>query len=151
MAIFRLTEKKRIRINRKCPEQPIYLAWFNLLGGIDYWLFSVTQTETVKVSGRVLFEKDIRDLENADSVMEFLSKEANRAFAIGDENLDDNDIEGLVGLLISPKVQILVGRDPFKWQTVLVDTGTFTIKETKERRFRVELSINKPELIIQTQ
>jgi len=148
---IRITEKKTDRINRKCPENPVYLKWWNLRGGIDYWLFSITQTESLKVGGDQIFEKDIIDLENADGVKEFLTKDARESLRIGDDNLDENDIDGIKGLLFAPKVQVLVSQNPLVWQTVLVNTGTFKIKETGESRFRIELTIEKPDLIIQTQ
>jgi len=151
VSTIRVTERKIVRINDKCPKNPVYLAWFNLIGGIDYWLFSITQTQRLRTGGRVLFEKDITDLEGADSTMEFLGKEANRSFNIGDENLDENDIDGIEGMLMATKVQILVGQNPIKWQTVLIKPGTFTIKETGEKRHKIQLTIDKPEIIIPSQ
>lgn len=151
MAIFRLTEIKRVQLRNDCIDNPVYLSWFNKRGGIDYWLFGRTQGESLRVSASQIFERDITDIENADTIKDFLSKEAVDVTRLGAENLDDNDIEGLKGLLSSPKVQVLMSQNPVVWQTVLVSPGTFKIKETRNRRHRLELDIVHPEQIIQTQ
>ena len=151
MAFIRITEIKKIRLRNDCFDNPVFLAWFNKRGGIDSWLFGRTQTETLRVSADQIFERDIIDLENADTIKDFLSKEAVLVTRIGAENLDKNDIDGLRGLLTSPKVQILVSQNPLKWQTVLVSPGSFKIIDTKERRHRLEIDIVHPDQIIQTQ
>jgi len=151
MALFVITEVKTVRLNNACVQNPVYLAWFNKLGGIDYWLFGRTQGESLRVSADQIFERDITDLEKADTIKDFLTKEAVEVTRLGAENLDANDIEGLKGLLTSPKVQVLMSQNPILWQTVLVSPGTFKIKETRERRFRIEVDIVHPEQIIQTQ
>ena len=148
--IIRITEKKRIRLRNDCFDNPVYLSWFTKLG-IDYWLFGRTQTETLRVSADQIFERDIIDLENADTIKDFLSKEAVLVSRLGAENLDDNDIDGLRGLLTSPKVQVLVSQNPIKWQTVLLSPGSFRVKDTRERRHKLEIDIVHPDQIIQTQ
>lgn len=151
MSTFRVTEVKRVRLRNDCVQNPVYLSWFIKPGGIDYWLFGRTQSESLRVSAGQIFERDITDIENADTIQDFLTKDAVDVTRLGAENLDANDIEGLKGLLTSPKVQVLMSQNPVVWQTVLVSPGTFKIKETRERRFRLELDIVHPEQIIQTQ
>lgn len=151
MPILRITEKKRIRLRNDCFDNPVYLSFHGKRGGINYWLFGRTQTETLRISARQIFERDITDLENADTIKDFLSKEAVLVSRLGAENLDDNDINGLTGLITSPKVQILVSQNPIKWQTVLLSPGSFRIKDTRERRRRLEIDIVHPDQIIQTQ
>ena len=151
MATTRASEKKRIRLRNDCLDNPVYLSWFIKRGGIDYWLFGRTQGESLRVSAGQIFERDITDIENADTIADFLTKDAVDVTRLGAENLDANDIEGLKGLLTSPKVQVLMSQNPIVWQTVLVSPGTFKIKETRERRFRLELDIVHIQQIIQTQ
>lgn len=151
MAGFRISEIKRVRLNNECVSNPVYLAWFIKRGGIDYWLFGRDQDESIRVSAGQIFERDITDLENADTIKDFLTKEAVEVTRLGAENLDANDVEGLKGLLTSPKVQVLMSQNPIVWQTVLLSPGTFKIKRTRDRRFRLVVDIVHPEQIIQTQ
>lgn len=151
MGATRISEIKKVRLNNECVDNPVFLSWFNRVAGIDYYLFGRTQGESLRISAGQIFERDITDIENADTIKDFLTKDAVLVSRLGAENIDENDIEGLKGLLTSPKVQLLVSQNPIKWQTVLVSPGTFKTKETRERRFRLELDIVHPEEIIQTQ
>ena len=138
MALFRITEIKKVRLRNDCFDNPVYLSWFTKLG-IDYWLFGRTQSESLRVSANQIFERDITDIENADTIKDFFTKEAVEVTRLGAENLT------------SPKVQILVSQNPIKWQTVLLSPGTFKIKETRNRRHLIEVDIVHPDQIIQTQ
>ena len=114
-------------------------------------MFASTQTERLKVGGGELFEKDITDLEGTDTVKDWLSKTASEMLALGAENIDENDVNGIKGILLAIKVQVMVSVSPLKWQTVIVKPGTFHIKETRERVFRIEFDIIKPDIFVQSQ
>lgn len=154
MAIFRITEKKRVKIEQDCVANPVYLAWIGLRGGVNYWLFGGTQTINVKTGKAKVIQKDIRDLEPAEGAVDYLKKEGAEKWQIGANNVKREDLEGLKTLLISPKVQVLMNPDTWItegpiWQTVLVNTGSFRIIETDESRHDIKLTIDFSPINIQ--
>ena len=152
----RVTEKKKVRINRDCVDNPVYLRWFGLSGGKNHWLFGVRQVHTDRVTAGDVIKRFIEDLENAETQEDFLTKHSAESIRCGASNLDGNDIEGLRALKTSPKVQLLTNpltwsTEGAKWLTVLVQPGRFTIKDTRFDKSDVEITFNMPSLNIQVQ
>lgn len=152
---FRITEKKRIKIRHECVDLPVYLAWYNIEGGLSYWLFGFNQTESLIVKEGSSYVRFIDDLENADTKEELIQKFANKSFQMGADNLDSDDITVLEGLLMSTKVQLLRNIDTWeqegpKWVTVKVRQGTFKLKETRLNISNLQFSIGFPSINIPT-
>ena len=67
------------------------------------------------------------------------------------EDLSVNDIKGLQSIKYSPKVQMLVNKNPVKWQTIVLNTATFAEYETLNSQAPFSVTFNLPSINIQTQ
>lgn len=152
---FRITEKKRVKIRHECVDLPVYLAWYNIEGGISYWLFGFNQTENLVVKEGSSYTRFIDDLETAETKEEIIQKFANKSFQMGADNLDSDDVAVIEGLLMSTKVQMLTNpstwqQDGPKWVTVKVRQGTFKLGETRNNTSNIQFSIGFPNINIPT-
>lgn len=103
----RITEIKRIDINRDCRVNPIYLMWKNSIGGWDYWLFD-KKTEiqvAVKQNGSVFVESV--DLATQSYREKLLSVTQTKRYIVGD-NVQPYSIKGLQEIENSSQVYMLV-------------------------------------------
>lgn len=150
MSKARISQTLRIKVNRECPENPVYLCWRNKNNGVGYWLFSRRQTEILNSESGGEFEHYNAKLAIATSRNDFISKENQDSMILGAENLVIKDIRHLKGLLESPKVEMLVSQSPITWKTVQLVPATFTILDTDETRSRIEFEIKFPKQYSQT-
>lgn len=103
----RITEQKRIQINRDCRKNPIYLMWKNSIGGWDYWLFD-KKTEiqvAAKQNGSVAIETN--DISTQAFREKLISTTQTKRYVVGD-NVQEYSIDGLQGIESSPQVYMLV-------------------------------------------
>ncbi len=152
---FRITEKKRIKIRHECVDQPVYLAWYNPEGGLSYWLFGFNQSESLIVKEGSSYVRFIDDLENAETKEELIQKFANETFQMGADNLDQDDMTVIKGLLMSTKVQMLTNPSTWtvdgpKWVTVKVKQGSFNTRQTRESIWKIQFTIEFPDINIPT-
>jgi hypothetical protein len=147
---MRVTEKKRIKIYSGQTCNPVYLCWLNAYGGFSYWLFTGWQQMIINVKEAGILERYIENISTATTREDYLKKTCNESMILGADNLTDNDIEGIKGLLKSVRVQVLVDNTP-TWMTVLVKAESFKIKRTDSNKHSVELEIAYPSQTIQTQ
>ena len=151
-----LTEIKRIRYNDSCQENPVYLSWRNLNGGMNYYLFTRRQVKNIITGNENTIDKYITDFENEESTSEVLSLNADDKWILGVENVDLNDAMLIATLLYSPRVQWLSNPDTWesegcKWITVLVDRGTFPVIDTGEIMQSITFLIKFQSKVIQEQ
>lgn len=138
-----LTERRRIKLNNKCVDNPIYLAWKGREGGMNYWLFSKTQTIGSTIGEVQKFEPFNLDL-NINGRSSVLTKTDKPTIVLGADQIDTNDIKGLMGLTASNFVQMYIGTKPkvgHTWQTVNVKEGSFKYYETENTKHEIELTI----------
>jgi len=67
------------------------------------------------------------------------------------EDLSVSDIKGLQSIKYSPKVQMLVNKNPLKWQTIVINTATYSEYETLNGHAPFSITFNMPSINIQTQ
>lgn len=149
MAYIRVTEEKAIKIGPDCVDNPIYLKWIGKRGGWNYWLFGVVQSVSANIRDAVDIERHVTDIETAEERLDFLSKKEFKTITVGASNIDLEDINGLKSILASPKVY-----EQFKDGTkigVRVAPGSFRLYETTEKKASIELTLEYPELYVQTQ
>jgi len=153
---MRITEKKKIIINTQCVENPVYLAWMNKLSGWNYWLFSYNQLVNLATGNEQTYQSLIKDLESAESTEEVQSLESAERMTVGADGLNINDA-GLVNTILdSVKVQMLMNpatwqAEGAKWQTVILDRGTFLLYETSGMSNDVSFSFRFSKKIMQRQ
>jgi len=144
----RITEKKRIKIDRECKNNPVFITWINTLGGREQWLFHRVQTEALQIENRGTFEPTVEDLELARGQIKDIDIFAQPQLVVYALVLNE-DVQGLKTVLYSPNVEVLVNAstwevDGAKWQIYRPLPGSFRIIDTDETRTTLEITFNLP-------
>lgn len=143
-----LTERKRVKIGNSCINEPVYLQWLNNLSGISYWLFGVLNIDTVDTKENGYYEKYVADLSTAQGNDGIISKSNELAKVVG-ASVPKEDMDGLTGLFISPKVKMLTNADTWvadgaKWQDVRIKQGSMVVAQTRKDFYDVSFEILLP-------
>ncbi|MFI5138696.1 MAG: hypothetical protein ACHQIM_12790 [Sphingobacteriales bacterium] len=146
-----VTQTKTIRIDDAIDEQSVYLRWIGLTGCWNYYRFVYNQEVTLDVQNAVIIKNYVSDWENQDSIEEVIAKSAGQKIKLMAEDLSIADIKGLQSIKYSPKVQMLASKNPVKWQTIVLNTATFTEYETINGQAPFSVTFNLPGINIQTQ
>lgn len=137
-----------IRTKTPCGKNEVMLVWRNLLGGWDYYLFDNRHTTSVTVDNGSNFEPWVEDLANASTLKSTLNKSAFETIQLAASNIDQNDVEGIKGLLKSIAVYII---DPVSHALtrVVIEPGTWQVTDTKLALSEIEFTLRKPEEFLQ--
>jgi|GEM_PF-670293 len=146
-----ITQTQTVRIDDAVDDQSIYLRWIGLSGSWNYYRFVYNQELTLDVQNAVIIKNHILDWANQDATEDVISKSAGIKMKVMAEDLSVADIKGLQSVKYSPKVQMLVNKNPVKWQTVVLNTATFAEYETRNGQAPFSVTFNLPGLNIQTQ
>jgi len=146
-----VTETQTIRIDDAVDEQSIYLRWIGLSGCWNYYRFVYNQEVSLDVQNAVIIKNYVSDWENQDSIEEVIGKSAGQKIKVIAEDLSVADIKGLQSIKYSPKVQMLVNKNPVKWQTIVINTATFSEYETLNGQAPFSVTFNLPSINIQSQ
>lgn len=143
-----VTEKKTIKIDRECKENPVFISWLNVYGGREHWLFSKVQTKGLVTQNAGNFETYIVDLAESRGQITDISKNATPLLIIN-AYVDIEDIEGIKTLLYSPCVEMLVSENPIKWMTVHPQVGSFKLYDTTDLKATIQITLELPYINIQ--
>jgi hypothetical protein len=146
-----VTQTQTIRIDNAVDEQSVYLRWIGLSGAWNYYSFVYNQEISLDVQNAVIIKNYVSDWANQDSIEEVIGKSAGQKMKVMAEDLSVADIKGLQSIKYSPKVQMLVNKNPVKWQTVVLNTATFSEYETLNGAAPFSVTFNMPGINIQTQ
>lgn len=146
-----ITQTQTIRIDGMVDDQSIYLRWIGLSGCWNYYRFVFNQEVSLDVQNATIIKNYVTDWANQDGIEEVISKEAGQKMKVMAEDLSVADIKGLQSIKYSPKVQMLVSKNPVKWQTVVLNTATFSEYETQYGQAPFSVTFNLPGVNIQTQ
>ena len=146
-----ITQTQTVRIDDAVDEQSVYLRWIGLSGSWNYYRFVYNQEITLDVQNATIIKNYVTDWENQQGIEEVISKSAGQKMKVMAEDLAVGDIKGLQSIKYSPKVQMLVSKNPAKWQTVVLNTATFSEYETLNGRAPFSVTFNLPGINIQTQ
>ncbi|MDB4926786.1 hypothetical protein [Mucilaginibacter sp.] len=146
-----VTQTQTIRIDDAVDERSVYLRWIGLSGSWNYYRFVYNQEVSLDVQNAIIIKNYVSDWENQDSIEEVISKTAGQKMKVMAEDLSVADIKGLQSIKYSPKVQMLVNKNPVKWQTVVLNTATFSEYETLNGQAPFSVTFNLPSINIQTQ
>lgn len=150
-AVKTITQTQRVRIDKSIDEQSVYLRWVGVTGSWNYYRFVYNQEISLDVQNAVIIKNYVFDWENQDGIEEVIGKSAGQKMKVMAEDLSINDIKGLQSVKYSPKVQMLVNKNPVKWQTVVLNTATFSEYETLNGQAPFSVTFNLPGINIQTQ
>lgn len=146
-----VTQTQTIRIDDAVDDQSVYLRWIGLSGSWNYYRFVYNQEITLDVQNAVIIKNHIIDWAGQDAMEDVISKSAGMKMKVMAEDLSVADIKGLQSIKYSPKVQMLLNKNPVKWQTVVLNTATFAEYETRNGQAPFSVTFNLPALNIQTQ
>jgi len=148
MSIVRVTEKKTVKVDGACKESPVYITWLNVYGGREHWLFSKVQTKGLITQNNGSSETYVSNISTARGFRNDISKIARPLLTVN-AMVDIEDIEGIKTLLYSPSVEMLVGQDPVKWQTVYPQVGSFSLYNTRQTKATIEITFELADINIQ--
>ena len=103
------------------------------------------------VQNAVIIKNYVADWEHQDSIEEVIAKSAGQKVKVMAEDLSVADIKGLQSIKYSPKVQMLVNKNPVKWQTIVINTATYSEYETRNGQAPFSVTFNLPGINIQAQ
>jgi len=97
-------KKTEINFVQRCtPANPFYVRWINTLGGVDYWMFSVSQKSKITLKNTDTYEPYIITDENYSEKP--FSKEGNIIITAGAENLTKDEYKALSLLPMSNYIE----------------------------------------------
>ncbi|MBD1394598.1 hypothetical protein [Mucilaginibacter glaciei] len=146
-----LTETQTVRVDDAVDDQSVYLRWIGLTGCWNYYRFVYNQEVSLDVQNAVIIKNYVFDWENQQGIEEVISKTAGQKIKVVAEDLAVADIKGLQSIKYSPKVQMLVNKNPVKWQTIVINTATYSEYDTRNGQAPFSLTFNLPAINIQTQ
>jgi len=146
-----VTQSQTVRIDDAVDEQSVYLRWIGLTGSWNYYRFVYNQEVSLDVQNAVIIKNYVFDWANQDGIEEVIGKSAGQKMKVMAEDLSVADIKGLQSIKYSPKVQMLVNKNPVKWQTVVLNTATFSEYETLNGQAPFSVTFNMPSINIQGQ
>ncbi len=146
-----VTQTQTVRIDDAVDEQSVYLRWIGLTGCWNYYRFVYNQEVSLDVQNAVIIKNYVSDWQNQDGIEEVIGKSAGQKIKVMAEDLSVADIKGLQSIKYSPKVQMLVNKNPVKWQTIVLNTATFSEYETLNGQAPFSVTFNLPSINIQTQ
>lgn len=146
-----ITQTQTIRIDDAIDENSVYLRWIGLTGSWNYYRFVYNQEISLDVQNATIIKNFVTDWENQQGIEEVISKDAGQKMKVIAEDLSVNDIKGLQSIKYSPKVQMLISKNPVKWQTVVINTATYSEYETINGQAPFSITFNMPSINIQTQ
>src|SRR5579863_5320887 len=150
-AAHTITQTQTIRIDDAVDENSVYLRWIGLTGSWNYYRFVYNQEISLDVQNATIIRNFVSDWENQQGIEEVIAKDAGQKMKVMAEDLSVSDIKGLQSIKYSPKVQMLVDKNPVKWQTIVLNTATFTEYETLNGHAPFSVTFNLPAINIQTQ
>ena len=146
-----ITESKTFRIDDAVDQNSVYLRWIGLSGSWNYYRFVYNQEISLDVQNASIIKKYVYDWTNQQGIEEVISKQAGQKMKVMAEDLSVNDIKGLQSIKYSPKVQLLISKNPVIWQTVIINTATYSEYETLNGQAPFSITFNFPSINIQTQ
>lgn len=146
-----LTQIQTIRIDDAVDDNSVYLRWIGLNGSWNYYRFVYNQEVSLDVQNAVIVKNHVQNWQSQQGIEEVISKSAGQKMKVMAEDLSVNDIRGLQSIKYSPKVQMLVNKNPVKWQTIVINTATYNEYETRNGQAPFSITFNMPSINIQAQ
>ena len=146
-----ITQTQTVRIDDMVDDQSVYLRWIGLTGCWNYYRFVYNQEISLDVQNATIVKNYVSNWASQDGIEEVISKTAGQKMKVMAEDLSVAEIKGLQSIKYSPKVQMLVNRDPIKWQTVVLNTATFAEYDTRNGQAPFSVTFNLPGINVQGQ
>jgi hypothetical protein len=146
-----ITQTQSVRVDHAPDINGVYMRWIGLTGSWNYYRFNYNQEISLDVQNATIIKNFVQNWETQDGVEDVISKDAGQKMKLMAEDLSVADIKGLQSIKYSPKVQMLLNASPIQWQTVVLNTATFSEYETINGQAPFSITFNMPSINIQTQ
>jgi len=146
-----VTQTQTVRIDHAPDINSVYMRWIGLTGSWNYYRFIYNQEISLDVQNATIIKNFVTDWQNQQGIEEVISKDAGQKMKLSAEDLSIADIKGLQSIKYSPKVQMMLNASPVQWQTVAINTATFSEYETFNGQAPFSITFNMPSINIQTQ
>ena len=126
------------------PERPFYVRWLNMLGGVDYFMFSRQQKISPSVKSSSTYAPFIENPETADSNIKPYTLTTENTVTVGAEGLSSSDFLAISEMPFSPLIEWW-SEKLSRWVRLSVskfDGTHYTRPETKS----VEISFTLPDI-----
>lgn len=151
-APFFVTQPILIKTERPCSNDPyIYIKWINKYGGWNYYRFGYKQDYSLNVDNDTVISTNVFDWENDQTISDVVKKSANDKVIFGADGLSAELAKALKGIPLSIRVQVLISTNPIKWQTIIINPGSFDVYSTRGNGFGCKFTLNMPDINIQRQ
>lgn len=142
---YDISERLRFRAISECPKNPVYIAWINTLGGIDYWLFERKQNITMDITSEGTYQENYTTLADTYGPEKQLKKQAQERMIVITENISASDREALKELYLSNKVFIIdASLNPLK--EIIIAPGSFLVSDTSINSSSLQFEILLPKI-----
>ena len=128
----------------------VYLRYFNNYGNYSYWLFENVSETDLKVQTKGTVNVDFEDINDTFVTELTTGKLAQKFIKLSSKNLDRNKRKQLESLFTSPRVDLYLGKKneavsdySEKWETVILQDGTFTQGSSKRELSNISVTIRK--------
>ena len=148
---IQVTQTQTVRIDHAPDINGVYMRWIGLTGSWNYYRFNYNQEISLDVQNATIIKNYVQDWQNQEGIEEVISKDAGQKIKLMAEDLSVADIKGLQSIKYSPKVQMLLNANPVQWQTIALNTATFSEYETINGQAPFSITFNQPSINIQTQ
>jgi hypothetical protein len=150
----RVSEQRKVKIMPQDKQgcNLVFLRWLAPSGCYGYYLFEGNYRESLSVDLSGTYNQSFNRIDTLKGFSKVLKKTGFKKFQVGMTGLDQNDATGIETLLYSPQVYRLTPNAStgfYNVVEVIVEPGTFQIKQAKQGKFDVEFSIVFPEIFNQ--
>ena len=128
----------------------VYLRYFNNYGNYSYWLFESVFNTDLKVQTKGTVNVDFLDITETYATELTTGKVAEKTIKLRSKNLNKNQRKQLESLFTSPRVDLYLGKKgeevsdySEKWETVILQDGTFTQGSSKSELSNISVTIRK--------
>lgn len=146
-----VTENIIVKVDKVCANNWVYLRWIGLTGSWNYYRFNYNQTKTLDIQNPVIIKDYVSDWENGEGIERVVSKDAGPKTQLYADALSRDDIDGMRALKAGCRVQMLMSKSPIKWQTIVVNSSTFTEYDTQNEFYEFGITFSTPSLNLQSQ
>jgi hypothetical protein len=150
----RITEQRMVKVRpadmQSC--NSVFLRWLAPDGSFGFYLFEGNYRESMQVESEGTYVKAFNRIDTLKGFSRFLKKTGFKKRQVGMTGLDKNDADGIETMLYSPMVYMVTPNDTtgfYDEVQVLIEPGTFSIKQAKQDLFDVEFSFVFPEIFNQ--
>ncbi len=150
----RITEQRMVKVKpidlQLC--NSVFLRWLAPDGSYGFYLFEGNYRESLQVESNGTYVQAFNRIDNLKGFSRYLKKTGFKKRQVGMTGLDKNDADGIETMLYSPMVYMVTPNAStgfYDEVQVLIEPGTFSIKQSKQNFFDIEFSFVFPEIFNQ--